>query len=140
MAVGRDNSIWIATENGLARYDKTRNAFQIFQHDENDISSLSGDDLAEVVASSQGDIWVIAWEQGLNHISPDGKVTRLPSQSPQSPKSDAVSSIGLDGNDNLWIGYSDGGVSMYDMATKTFVHDLAAVSYTHLTLPTINPV
>ena len=60
--------IWIATQEGLDRYDGY--TFRHFQHSHKDTSSLSRNQLRTVLEDSKGFIWVGTSGGGLNRLDP----------------------------------------------------------------------
>ena len=56
--VCQGSQLWIATENGLNRFDMTAETFTKFYHQPGDPKSLSHNQLETVFLSSTGDLWV----------------------------------------------------------------------------------
>lgn len=56
----RDGFYWIATQNGLNRFDGT--SFTIFRHDSSDSTSLTNNNCTALVEDKNGDIWVATYK------------------------------------------------------------------------------
>lgn len=63
---GENGVLWIATRNGLNKYDKKTKRFKEFRHDINDPNSISGNNVSSVCIDSSGNVWVATWGNGLN--------------------------------------------------------------------------
>jgi signal transduction histidine kinase/ligand-binding sensor domain-containing protein len=65
--------IWIGTfNNGLFRLDPRTGHFKRFQHDPNNPSSLSNDDVGHLLIDHDGTLWAATWD-GLNHFDADAE-------------------------------------------------------------------
>ncbi len=120
--------IWITSPYGLARYDG--NEFLLFQHRENDPTSLIDNYLFSVLEDSKGHLWITS-DKGLELL--DKKTGRFIhfQHDPEDPKtlpSNRLRSIGEDKDGYLWVGTLDAGVCQFDFETNTFkqyIHDLS---------------
>lgn len=104
-----DGGIWIATDDGLARYDRLSDSFEHYRHDPADPSTLSSNRLMAITCDSAGRIWADSWEAGLNRVvrDPDGvRITRFrhdPNDS-TSLSSDFIGSVAVDPGNSFWVG------------------------------------
>ena len=64
----RDGYIWIATQDGLNRYDGYE--FKVFRHDNKDPNSISDNYIWSLVEDEHGHIWVGTRGGGLNKFDP----------------------------------------------------------------------
>ena len=55
---GIDNEIWIATENGLTKYDKNTKKFTKYFHEEGNENSLIDDNTRGLFIDKDGDLWI----------------------------------------------------------------------------------
>ncbi|MCX6566658.1 MAG: response regulator [Candidatus Aminicenantes bacterium] len=114
----RQGFIWIATEDGLNRYDGYR--FQIYRPSD-DPNSISDVFNRAIFVDSRGDIWV-GTNSGLNRYNRDqDNFTRFfnDPQDPQSLSNNSISSIYESRSGTLWIG-TDGGLNALDPKTLKF--------------------
>ncbi len=144
----REGMIWIGREaQGLSRYDPETGAFTHYQHNADDPSSLSHNDIRALHVDRQDILWV-GTLRGLDRFEPDtGTFTRF-KHDPDNPRglSDGgVIVIYEDQADNLWVGMvithwgriregshaisrvergdiEGGRLSRLDRATETFTH------------------
>jgi len=94
-SVAEDSSgvLWVATDNGLNRFDPESQKFQWIQHEENDASSIAHNNIEKVFIDSDGTIW-LGTKNGLDTYDPvSGSVTHI--------KLDAK--VRLDMNDSYYI-------------------------------------
>ena len=119
----RQGYIWIATEDGLDRYDGY--TFKIFRHDTNNPGSLSGNFVRAITEDSNGKLWIATFTDGLDAYDPDTdsfKHYRHVPGNPNTPISDSIWSLKADANGKLFIGTFDAGLDVLDTKTGTFTH------------------
>lgn len=91
--------IWIATANGLARFDGYR--FQTFQRNDSE-ASIPYNEVSSLLIQGS-DLWVGTW-QGLCRLNTNTlKITRIPLDG-----NDVVRCVARDRNENTWIGTANG--------------------------------
>jgi diguanylate cyclase (GGDEF)-like protein len=116
----RRGYIWLATEDGLNRYDST--GFKVYKHDASDASSLPDSFVWDVEEDSAGVIW-IATRSGL--ASWDPTTDRIVRQ--ESIGGRHIRALRHSKKDNvLWIATRDSGLLRFDVATgqlRPFAHD-----------------
>ncbi|MGH8124001.1 MAG: ligand-binding sensor domain-containing protein, partial [Rudaea sp.] len=66
LAEDRDGFIWLATVDGLARYDGV--GFHIYRHDPNDPGSIAGNDITTLFIDSENRIWCGMESAGLDML------------------------------------------------------------------------
>ncbi|MEP6906587.1 MAG: ATP-binding protein [Pseudoxanthomonas sp.] len=108
LARDREGYLWIATWDGLARYDGV--GFQIWRHDPDDPSSLPGNVVQALHIDAQDRIWVATENGGLSVMGAgrDGFRTLRMAEHPEMG-SDDVFTIASHGDD-VWFGTFGGGV------------------------------
>ncbi|MEI2456299.1 hybrid sensor histidine kinase/response regulator [Lysobacter firmicutimachus] len=108
MAFDRAGYLWLATTDGLARYDGI--GMQVWRHIPGDERSLPGNDLAIVVVDDRDRIWVAAEGRGLSMMGPqrDGFVHYRRKQHPQIGSDDTFAVASRDGE--VWFGTYGGGL------------------------------
>ncbi len=112
--------IWIASQNGLNRFDGTR--FKWFTHDVKDSNSISDDWVMCLCEDSDGNIWAGTLSNGLNKYDrKTGKfeVYRNEPGNENSLSSNDIRAIVYD-NGRLWIGTQHGGLNLLDIKTGKF--------------------
>ncbi|MCP4757459.1 MAG: hypothetical protein GY866_41895 [Proteobacteria bacterium] len=116
------NRLWIATENGLNRFDPANETFIRYLHDPNNPNSLSSNKLTLMIVDGNGSLWICTYGAGFNRFDPmKGTFTRYRhrEKDPNSLSNDYVWYIHQDGNGILWIG-TEGGLNGFDPANETF--------------------
>lgn len=119
IAQDRRGFIWLATQDGLNRYDGTR--FRVFRHDRDDPLSLSESFVSSVLVDSTGVLWA-GTNAGLNRYVPETETFVHYRNDPDDPNSlvaDSVVSLEEDSLGNLWIGTTEG-VSRLDPSREIF--------------------
>ena len=125
----RNGFMWFGTQGGLSRYDGYR--FTTFQHDPNNLNSLSHNHIRHLFEDPDGMIWIATEGGGINMLNPDaGTFTRLPGGPPDTPDviiGDRHFTIFQDSRGHLWFGgVSPFGITDYDPVTQsaiTYYHD-----------------
>ena len=119
----RKGYIWLATEDGLNRYDGT--GFKVYRHDPSDPASLPSSFVWDVEEDAAGDLW-IATSNGLATWSrATDRITRQDNVGGRHIRAIRFSAKG----DALWIGTRDSGLLRLDVATgqiHPFVHEAAS--------------
>lgn len=118
----RKGFIWIATEDGLNKYDGYY--FEIYLPDPQNKNSLSNNSIWSLYEDTLGILWVGTYN-GLNKFDlKNEKITRY-MHSPDDLTSLShkfVRSIHEDHNGALWIGTYGGGLNKFNRETGTFTH------------------
>jgi len=117
--------IWMATKNGLCRYDGYN--FINFQY-QNDVTTkrnyLSDNNIMDLCLDSSKYLWVGTLSGGLNRIDTRTGETTVFSKK-QAPKSgindDKITSITCDKNGSIWVG-TWSGLSVFDNNHQTFTN------------------
>jgi len=115
--------LWLATEDGLDRYDGY--SFRVLRHDPDDANSLSYNDIKCVAEDRDGVLWVGTFGGGLNRYDPrSGRFTRFRHDpaDPASLAADTVRAIVEDRDGTLWIATQGGGLDRFDRSAGRFEH------------------
>ena len=102
--------LWIATSNGLNRFDHQTGQFIRYFHDPDNQNSLSNNVIRSLHLSPSGTFW-IGTQNGLNRFNPENKTfTRYFYDEKQENKfgKNTITSIIEGSNKILWIGTADG--------------------------------
>ncbi|RRA99987.1 hybrid sensor histidine kinase/response regulator transcription factor [Larkinella rosea] len=124
----RQGFIWMATRDGLARYDGSQ--FKVFQPDPNGRPSLSTAEVAQIQVDSHGKLWVSNELNDLDIFDPVTEqftnLSKQPNFKPLKSKDILVSRYYVDRHDQLWKTSMDKGLVCLDLRTRQvrrFQHD-----------------
>lgn len=112
--------IWIATANGLNRFDGID--FKVFRAEEENPHAVSGNNIRCIMEDSRGYIWVGTLNTGLNRYDYEtGKFTHyLFNENDETTISNnEILSIFEDSQGRLWVG-TEYGLNLFDYETETF--------------------
>ncbi len=115
--------IWMATENGLCRYDGYN--FVYYKNEVNDANSLSYNHVFSLLEDNNGVIWVGTLGGGLNKFnSKTGKFKRYmhDSNNPRSISNDIIFKVYRDSKKRIWVSTLGGGLNLFDPSKETFTH------------------
>ena len=115
--------IWMATENGLCRYDGYN--FVYYKNEVNDAASLSYNHVFSLLKENGGIIWVGTLGGGLNKFdSRSGKFKRYlhDNNNPKSISSDIVYKVYKDSKKRIWVSTLGGGLNLFDPVNEIFTH------------------
>ncbi|MBN1398571.1 MAG: PAS domain-containing protein [Bacteroidetes bacterium] len=118
-----DKFIWIGTEGGLNRYDKTNGTFKHYVHDNFNRNSIGSNAVWALCKDKRGNLWVGTWAGGLNRYDYKTEKFERYYKNPQdttSIGSNNIFSICEDSKGNLWIGTMGGGLNKFISRNKTF--------------------
>jgi PAS domain S-box-containing protein len=124
---GSKGFIWVATENGLFRYDGYK--CTAYRHDPTNLDSISGTEANCLCLDSEGTLWVGTYNDGLNRFHWETETFthyKNSKNDPQSLSHNGISVIYEGQKGYLWIGTLEGGVNRFDKNTgkfKRFQHD-----------------
>lgn len=116
--------IWIATRNGLNRYDGYH--FITYRYNTTDPYSISNNTITDIAEDKNGNIWLATWG-GLNMYQRSaGRFTRYMHNTGNNncPADNIIDKITFDQDNNLWIATQSGGLDCFQIAQKKFVHHL----------------
>lgn len=114
--------IWMATENGLCRFDGYSCVY--FKNKVNDSNSLSYNHVFSLLEDKNGVIWTGTLGGGLNKFnSKTGKFKRYvhDPNNPNSISSDIVFKVYRDSKKRIWISTLGGGLNLFDPVKETFI-------------------
>ena len=119
----RQGYIWLATSNGLDRYDGYK--FVTFKHNPSDPNSLSSDFVKALYEDAHGRIWVGTYGSGLDMYDPaTGIFThhRHDDTKKDSLASDKIWSLAGDPDGTILVGTFDAGLDALDPASGNVRH------------------
>jgi len=118
----RRGFLWFGTQDGLNRYDGYN--FKIYKSDPEDPASLSAGWVESLFEDKEGNIWVGAYQGGLNKYDPHTDTFTRYFHNPKESASigaGTVSAILQDRSGALWVGSEDG-LNKFDPVTGSFTH------------------
>ncbi len=121
-----DHIIWLATGGGgLCRFNREKNSFENFTHNDNDPNTIASNYVNYVRADSRGNIWAGTDGGGLDEYNPLTKKFTHFTNKPGDPNSIAdnfIRSIYEDKHHNLWVGTINKGLDEYNPELKKIAH------------------
>jgi len=128
-AVAKDQQgfLWFGTADGIKRFDGY--SFTTFRHEEEQVNSLSNNNVGVMLIDSQDRLWVGTWGGGVNLYQRESQSFthfRYDPLTPSTLGADKVQALyeGRDGS--IWVGTNGGGLNLYNDKTnefKRYVHD-----------------
>jgi signal transduction histidine kinase/ligand-binding sensor domain-containing protein len=115
--------LWIATENGLNRYDGYN--FIEYRPEKSNSNSISGIFIWDVKEDHEGNIWIATNNAGLNKFNFYTEEFTHYRHNPLDKNTisdDYVRIMLIDTDSNIWIGTYGGGLNKYNPKTNTFKH------------------
>ncbi|WP_421826863.1 hybrid sensor histidine kinase/response regulator transcription factor [Larkinella sp.] len=124
----RQGFIWMATRDGLARYDG--NQFKVFQPDPNGRPSLSTAEVAQIQVDWHGKLWISNEMNDLDIFDPVTEqftnLSKQPYFQPLKSKEVLLARYYVDRHDQLWRSSMNNGLICLDLRTRQirrFQHD-----------------
>ena len=117
----QEGLIWLASENGLARFDG--NSFKLFKNDPANPNSLSNTHIHSVFTDSEGIVWVCT-SKGLNRFDPKTERFFHYGHHPTDTNSlvgDNVEYVAESAGGNLWIASIGAGFTYFDKKKGKFI-------------------
>lgn len=117
-----NNDLWIATWNGLDKFNEKDKSFTHFVHNPNDPSSISSNLVSSLTIDKNGNIWIGTFDGGLNKLTRDNKFKHyLSSSKSNTLTSNSILSLFADDKDHLWIGTENGGLNCLKISNDKFL-------------------
>lgn len=118
IAVFADSSVWLCTDNGLAKYIPDRNEFKLYQEDPGNPYSLNFNQVSDFIQSSQGVYYVATWNQAIQQFDPQtGRFTNIYYERNPELMVDYRKRIVEDRQGRIWISGNQHGLVRYDPVT-----------------------
>lgn len=116
--------IWIGTEGGLNRYDKSKGTYSYYTNNPDISSSIGSDAVWAIHKDKNGTIWLGTWAGGLNKLDvKSGRFTRYINNPDDTTSigSNNIFAIYEDNEGNLWLGTMGSGLNMFDRKNNRFI-------------------
>ncbi len=122
LAEDRLGNIWIGTnEGGLNKYDRRRNCFYSYVHEDRNKNSIAATRINAIVVAADQTLW-LGTTNGLDHFDPKKGVAvhyQTSAANPKSINSNAVTALLMDSQHRLWAG-TQYGLGLFDAKTGSF--------------------
>ncbi|MGD0501277.1 MAG: two-component regulator propeller domain-containing protein [Steroidobacteraceae bacterium] len=115
--------VWIATEDGLARYDG--HELYRYAYSRNTSQGLPGNFVRQIVEDAHHDLWIAIKDAGLarwNRASDTFTRFRHDPADPGSLSSDVTRALVIDAQGRIWVGSNDAGLDVLDPASGRLQH------------------
>lgn len=124
----KDSILWIGTQRaGLNAYDYAKDTFTFYRHDETVPESIITDDVTNVVAAADGNLWVTTYWKGIEYFDKEsGRFSHYNTTTVPGLASDNIWTVADGGNGKLYVGHVHHGfsiLSIKDKRARNFVHN-----------------
>jgi two-component system, sensor histidine kinase and response regulator len=123
LLMDQSEDIWVGTENGLCRYDRSKQKFIRFQNTLNDTFSLSDNDVRVIFEDRLGQLWIGTRNGGINKFDRNTQQFIQYKHNPKDSLSindNRIFAMYEDQNGIIWIGTRGGGLNRFDTKTGIF--------------------
>ncbi|MDT8433005.1 MAG: two-component regulator propeller domain-containing protein, partial [Bacteroidales bacterium] len=115
IAVTSDGSVWLCTDNGLAKYRPGSNDFLVYQEDPQNPSSLNSNQVSDIIQASNGVYYVATWNQAIQSFDPEtGRFTDIYYERSPELMIEYRKRIVEDRQGMIWISANQHGLCRYD--------------------------
>jgi signal transduction histidine kinase/ligand-binding sensor domain-containing protein len=117
-------NLWIATSNGLCKFNRDKELFTIYKHRDEDAESISGNKLLSVFIDHDKNVWTSSGNWIIEKLDPGtGLFTHyIYNTDPNNLINENATCFAEDHNNNIWIGTR--GLFKLDQKFKNFRHYL----------------
>ncbi|WP_170299096.1 hybrid sensor histidine kinase/response regulator transcription factor [Larkinella terrae] len=126
----RQGFIWMATRDGLARYDGNR--FKVFQPDPDGRPSISFVDITRLIIDHHGKLWLISERGDIDQLDPVTEqftpISKLPAFQKLAGDFWPIS-LHIDAKDRLWFMRKDGRMASFDLRSHRWTQSQSTVPY-----------
>ena len=120
ITVTGDGSIWLCTDNGLAKYRPGSNDFMVYLEDPQNPSSLNSNQVSDIIQASSGVYYVATWNQAIQSFDPEtGRFTDIYYERSPELMIEYRKRIVEDRQGMLWISANQHGLCRYDPQSGT---------------------
>lgn len=109
--------LWIATDGGLNRFNRTNKQFERFQHVDGQRGSLADNTVRALARDRSGTLWIGTYG-GLARLNPDRN--SFTSYRHGALNADQVTALLVDRQGIVWMGTDGAGLIRFDPATRSF--------------------
>lgn len=115
--------LWIGSNEGLVKYSGSE--IKKYKHIITDSTSLSGNDIDNLLLDKNHHLWVAIKGEGINVLDKNGKIEKRFAYDPENQSGlldNEVWGMWQDADGFVWISYFAGGLSRYDKKDESFKH------------------
>lgn len=117
IAVTKDDNIWLATENGVIKYNKANLQTKVYTAKDGAIEGLTNNSAKAVCVDNDGKLWV-STRMGLNYYS-EGIDDFVHVNNPRELKENWITDMQKDKRGNLWFNFNNGHVGRFSPADNS---------------------
>lgn len=118
IAVFADSSVWLCTDNGLAKYLPDDNAFEMYQEDQSNPYSLNSNQVSDFIQTRNGVYYLATWNQAIQQFDREsGRFTDIYYERNPELMVDYRKRIVEDREGRIWISGNQHGLVRYDPAS-----------------------
>ena len=117
-----DNQLWLASGNGLFKFNIKTKKFTTFRYNQNNGSSIGSNNLSCVFLDANNNLWV-GTSKGISvlHVRENAfRHYHHIAETKGALSFDKVSSFLQDSDNDIWIGTMGGGINLWDRGTDSF--------------------
>ena len=115
----KERKLWVGTDRGIYVYDPTMDIFTRLNPESPD--KITPDNwVAEILADSVGNVWVLIPDQGLFRFEGTKKVSHYPITGKSNFKNESPECIAIDKKGGVWVGTSGVGLFKYNPQKDAF--------------------
>ena len=115
----KERRLWVGTDRGIYIYDPTMDIFTRLKPESPD-KVTPGNWVAEILADSVGNVWVLIPDQGLFRFSGTDKVSHYPITDKSNFKNESPECIAVNKEGEVWVGTSGVGLFKYNQDKDSF--------------------
>jgi ligand-binding sensor domain-containing protein/signal transduction histidine kinase/DNA-binding response OmpR family regulator len=121
----KEGNLWLGTETqGLILFNPLRKMFKLYQHNENDSSTIAKDQVNSLLFDSNGNLWIGTIDGGLDLYNPHSDTFLHQQNDPHNSNNNlsqlTVSALFEDKQGDLWVGTQRGGINLYTPKADKF--------------------
>jgi signal transduction histidine kinase/ligand-binding sensor domain-containing protein/DNA-binding response OmpR family regulator len=127
LAEDKQGNLYLATDAGLAYFDRSDLTYKVFQHDRQNVNSISSNYTTWVIYGKKDNkVWIGTSASGLDRFDPATKTFThfVRGDGDAQLSSNAIDVLLEDRAGNIWIGTDEGGINVYHPATRSFTRYL----------------
>lgn len=113
---GHNKNLWIGTQAGLVKYNPAKNIYKRYTHNNENLSSISGNVILSVLEDKSGVVWVDAYQTGINKLVNRERLFKPVFNDPGNKSAlnkNSVFAFKEDPTGNIWLGTLSG-LKKYD--------------------------
>jgi ligand-binding sensor domain-containing protein len=103
------NNMWLATMDGLYKWERTHQTIKIFRGDNSSPNSLASEQIMCILMDQQNRLWIGTYRNGIYMLNTnDNSFIKLPTQITNAFKDKRILCMYEDSKQRIWVGSSNG--------------------------------